>query len=159
MKTIWYNFKQFIQNINNLIYWFPVIWKDRQWDDYYFLEVMRKKLIIMEKFYRSPKALHEDAKGDADNILTAIRTLDRMISESYLTEALQEFDEMYPDYSWKIETEPVENMPGFVRWVDTMTPIQSKLFRKCGKNADQLEKEDYDFLFKHLRDHVQDWWD
>jgi len=158
MKIIWYNFKQFIQNINNLIYWFPVIWKDRQWDNYYFLEIMRKKLIIMEKFYRSPKAHSMDSKKDADNILTAIKTLDRMISESYLTESLQEFDEMYPDYDWEMKFIPIEGTD-LEEWTDSMTPVQTLLYRKCSDRAHKNEEEDYDFLFKHLRDHVQDWWD
>lgn len=44
MKNILYNVKRFISNIKNVIRWLPVIWKDRDWDDYYIFEVLKFKL-------------------------------------------------------------------------------------------------------------------
>lgn len=158
MKSLLYSVKQFVQNINNLIEWFPVIWRDRQWDDYYFFFIIRKKLIMMERFYRGPKAHHLYALNDAQNIHAAILTLDRIIENNYLHEALEKFYDIYPNYDWEIKTEPTDN-PNYVRWVDTMSEEQIELFRQCGKNADKAEQEDYDFLFKHLREHAQEWWD
>ena len=35
--------------ISNLIYWFPDIWKDRNWDDSYIFEVMIHKLKAQSK--------------------------------------------------------------------------------------------------------------
>ena len=39
-----YKIKSFIISIKNLIKWFPIIWKDRDWDDHYIWEIMKNKL-------------------------------------------------------------------------------------------------------------------
>lgn len=57
-----------IQNIKNLIAWFPVIWKDRDWDRYYLYNIMIFKLNKMEKFFNSNKTFTADAKERAKEI-------------------------------------------------------------------------------------------
>ena len=37
LKELTYSFKSLRQNISNLIYYFPLVWKDR-WYDFYYLE-------------------------------------------------------------------------------------------------------------------------
>jgi len=147
MKTIWYYIRQIFQSLNNLIVWFPIIWNDRQWDDDYILFILRKKFIMMESFYRSPKAHHLYALKDAENIHVAISVLDRMISHNYLDESLQEFYEA----GYTLKDIPLEKLGQDEEAIN--------LFRKCGKRADQMEEEDFDFLFEHLREHIRDWWD
>ena len=49
MKNIKYNIKQFTHNIHNLIYWFPIIWNDYDWDYIFMLKIMRHKLNSMQK--------------------------------------------------------------------------------------------------------------
>jgi hypothetical protein len=51
-----YYHKYFIQGVKNIAYWFPVIWKDRDWDGHYIYEVMKHKLRtcmngILKKFF------------------------------------------------------------------------------------------------------------
>jgi hypothetical protein len=41
--------------LKNLKNWFGVIWSDREWDWFYLLKIMEKKLFHMEKFYDDPK--------------------------------------------------------------------------------------------------------
>ncbi len=40
-----YAHKHFITGVKNLWKWFPTIWKDRDWDDYYIWILLEKKLI------------------------------------------------------------------------------------------------------------------
>jgi hypothetical protein len=41
----WKHFHKYLYyGIKNLITWFPVIWKDRDWDDYYILEILKFKI-------------------------------------------------------------------------------------------------------------------
>jgi len=42
--------RQIRQGIKSLIIWFPVIWKDRWWDQYFIYVVLRHKLHLMEKY-------------------------------------------------------------------------------------------------------------
>ena len=39
--------------VRNLWTWFPVIWRDRQFDDGYFYALLHKKLSLMEKHFQS----------------------------------------------------------------------------------------------------------
>ena len=39
-----YFHKNFVKGVKNLWKWFPVIWKDRDWDDHYIFEVLKFKL-------------------------------------------------------------------------------------------------------------------
>lgn len=39
---IW--FKQFIDGLSNIIRWIPVIYKDKDWDDYYITKILQKKI-------------------------------------------------------------------------------------------------------------------
>lgn len=43
------NLYKITQGIQNLITWFPIIWKDRQWDHYYLMVMLHKKLSLMEE--------------------------------------------------------------------------------------------------------------
>jgi hypothetical protein len=36
--------------LSNLISWLPVIWKDRNWDDFYILEITKQKLLRQRKY-------------------------------------------------------------------------------------------------------------
>jgi len=44
---IWFN--QFVESVQNLVNWLPVIWKDKHWDDFYIFEVLKQKLIFQQK--------------------------------------------------------------------------------------------------------------
>ena len=39
--------KQFILGIKNICKWFPVIWKDRDWDDSFLFEIIKFKISKM----------------------------------------------------------------------------------------------------------------
>lgn len=44
----WLN--NFYGGCSNLIYWFPTIWKDRNYDDHYIFEILKQKLIRQRKY-------------------------------------------------------------------------------------------------------------
>lgn len=43
--------RHFLESVKNLIIWFPVIWKDRQWDSAYIEDILLKKIILMRKYH------------------------------------------------------------------------------------------------------------
>ena len=45
--------KNFFTNIKNLITWFPIIWKDRQWDFYYIEKLLLKKVQLIIKYHKN----------------------------------------------------------------------------------------------------------
>jgi len=43
--------KQFFTSISNLFKWLPIIWKDRQWDGYYYEVILLKKIQLQRAYF------------------------------------------------------------------------------------------------------------
>lgn len=103
-----YTFVNIRTGVSNLVYWFPVIWKDRHWDDYYIFEVMMHKLKAQSKYIGS-RGTHISAKRDAEVIMTCVRLMDLVRKDHYQME--------YMDYhKTKNWFEPVPDNEGLSSW-------------------------------------------
>ena len=60
---IGWRLREFKRSITNLIVWFPLIWKDRHWDDMYIFDILQFKLKNQAK-YISDRDFHLNAKRD-----------------------------------------------------------------------------------------------
>ena len=85
-----YYHKYLKQNIKNIIYWFPVIWKDRNWDDHYIFEVLKHKLKAQAK-YIGGRDIHTRAQQDARRMRLCVSLIEKIQEEEYTME--------YMDYS------------------------------------------------------------
>ena len=54
--------RQIIRGIKNLWFWVPIIWNDRQWDEYHLFKLLAFKFKLMEDFYDSEHAVSADKK-------------------------------------------------------------------------------------------------
>lgn len=91
--------------ISNLIYWFPVIWKDRNWDDSYIFEVMIHKIKAQSKCIGN-RDIHTAAKRDAEIMMTCVRLMEKIKEEHYALE--------YSDYhKSKFWFEPLAEKEGY----------------------------------------------
>lgn len=77
-----YYHKDVYQGIKNLVRWFNVIWKDRDWDDHYIWEILKTKIEHQAK-YIGGRGIHLSAKRDAQLMMTCVRLIDRVQSEFY----------------------------------------------------------------------------
>jgi len=152
-------FRNIGRGIKNIIRYWKVIWNDRDWDDYYIYKLLQTKLRFMEQFFRSDKCYREDKEKTADQIKFAIKKLDRLIKNVYLDEAFESFFEKYPDFEWKPKFEPIEDMPRHYKYISCFNEEQKELAKECFKKADELENQDYEELFEHLKKYIRDWWD
>ena len=100
-KTIWTGLK-------NLWYWFPIIWKDRNWDSHYIFDIMMHKLKAQSK-YIGDRDWHTSAKRDAEIMMTCVRLMKLVQDEFYSSE--------YMDYhKTKHWFEPVSGKEGYSSW-------------------------------------------
>jgi hypothetical protein len=103
-----YYFKMFRTSIKNLIYWFPVIWKDRNWDSHYIFEIMMHKIKAQSKYIGS-RDIHTRAKRDAEVMMTCVRLMKLVQNDTYSSE--------YSDYhKTKHWFEDLEDKPGYSSW-------------------------------------------
>jgi len=150
--------------IKNLIRWFPVIWKDRNWDHYFIYVTLRHKLHLTEQHIRNHNC-HTTAQQDADNIKTCVLLLDRLIADEYHTMAFKKVDEKWGDLV--LSSSPCEDRPGLhsvnITRPNIKTPEDEKQERKEFKNACEheryLKQQDKELLFKLMNKYIEGWWD
>ena len=82
-----YYHKYLKQGIKNLWYWFPVIWKDRNWDDHYIFEVLKHKLKSQSK-YIGDRDIHTRAQQDARRMRLCVSLIEKIQDETYAMECM-----------------------------------------------------------------------
>lgn len=75
--------KQIRRGIKNLIDWFPIIWRDRDYDYGYLLYILQHKLKRMQQFLLSDKAMALNAPQFATQIKVVLDALERVIKNEY----------------------------------------------------------------------------
>jgi len=132
---LWWDFdaryyhKDFIQGVKNLWKWFPVIWKDRDWDSHFIYEIIRVKL-NNQADYIGGKNRHTRAKRDAELMKLCSRLIQRCQDDHY--------DMEYMDYH--------ESNYNFIDITDD-DDIPEK-YRKGKKLDIELVSENFDDYFK-----------
>jgi hypothetical protein len=80
-----YYHKYFKQGVKNLWYWFPVIWRDRNWDGHYIFEILQHKLEGQAN-YIGGRDLHTRAQLDAKRMRLCISLIKKVQEEDYAME-------------------------------------------------------------------------
>lgn len=81
--------KDFIAGVKNLWKWFPVIWKDRNWDHTFIYEILKTKIEFQAKYIGNMDR-HTTAKQDAEKMRLVARLI-KLQQEGY-------YDMEYMDY-------------------------------------------------------------
>lgn len=185
---LWWHFdgryyhKDFINGVKNLIRWFPIIWRDRDWGHRYIFDILEHKLKSQSK-YIGDRDIHISAKRDAEIMLTCVRLMERIRDGYYESE--------YTDYhQTEYWFEDIKDKPGYSTWE---SELQSEnfddYFKKYplvykqvlnGKGVFNIDNRDSEeetkqviamniahinhdrarkLLFKLMEDNIERWWD
>jgi len=99
-----YYHKYFKEGVKNLWYWFPVIWKDRNWDGHYIFEILQHKLEAQAN-YIGRRDFHTRAQLDAKRMRLCTKLIKKVQEEDYTME--------YMDYAKdRVWFTPCEDRPG-----------------------------------------------
>jgi hypothetical protein len=164
--------KYFIDGVKNIIRWMPTIYKDRDWDDYYILKILQKK-IEHQRAYLVKYNRHMDIEEDNFWMTVCLNLIEREITEYYVTE--------YQNYSkTTIEFIPSDDCDGCrvlketLIWekYDDYFKLYPSMVRKHAKEFEYFEKERMAYvlgrynqqrartlLFKILDRKSNYWWD
>jgi hypothetical protein len=97
--------RNFFVSVKNLIRWFPIIWKDRDFDDHYIWEIMKNKLRWQAK-YIGDRDFHTRAAMDAKRMRLCVNLIDKVQDEFYSSEYMD-----YHESKWNFLDIP--DKPGF----------------------------------------------
>jgi hypothetical protein len=163
-----YKLKQFFKRIYNLYRWFPIIWKDQDWDDHFIFEILKFKLKNQAK-YIGYHDRHMSAKRDAEIMMLCVRLIENIQDEYYGRE--------YQDYH-KSELKFInsESHPGMYEMeIEHISDNYDDYFKKYPRIYKQVKTEDkhqtafdvakvneeraHKLLFKILEQNIRRWWD
>jgi hypothetical protein len=165
-RYYWSNLKN---GIRNLIAWFPVIWKDRDWDDSFFFEVMKFKISKMSKSHGAYLP-YVGNKRNVEIMNLIVRLIDKFQDETYLHEYFDYVDEKIEGagfYNMKSET-LVDNLDEYFKKYPLLkkqaeqhhfykqNPDRATLAISMGLIQHDRAKR---LIFELLNHHVQKWWE
>ena len=164
-----YPVKQFISIIRNLCRWFPVIVKDRDWDDYYIWEILKFKLTNQAK-YISSKDRHLSAQRDAQKMRLCVRLIEKIQSEYYCSEYMDheeiEFAFIPSETSSKCKILDIKTIKDNLDDYFAKYPLQYKKLDKSQakrsiaiKLAIANHNRAKKILFTLLETNIESWWD
>lgn len=103
-----YYHKYFKQGVKNIIYWFPIIWKDRNWDSHYIFNILKHKLKAQAD-YIGRRDFHTRAQQDARRMRICVKLIEKVQEEDYAME--------YMDYvKDRVWFTPCEDRPGLQQY-------------------------------------------
>ena len=154
--------RDFLRNIKygvrNLIKWFPVIYRDRDWDHTFLMEIMKRKMDNMQKYLRK-YGHHVNAEKDADDIKKCVILLDRLIKDEYHENISKKYYEKWGELEFK------ESNSGFSTLEHTKVKTDEDKYQ-CTKESrilhekeDNLRNQDLELLFNTMRRKILGWWD
>jgi hypothetical protein len=99
-ELIGYRLRNFISSFKNIIRWFPIIWKDRDWDQDFIWEILKFKL-SNQADYISKKDRHTRAQKDAKNMRLCVKLI-KLCQDDYYS---MEYMDYAKDRVWWTESE------------------------------------------------------
>lgn len=184
LKDIRYYPSEFIIGVKNLIKWFPIVWKDRDWDYHYIFEVLKFKIKKQAK-YIDKKNRFEDSKRKVEimNVVTKLIQFeqDEMYSLEYMkyhktkyffvetdeefennktyewksNQLSENFDEYFKKYPRQYKKAVSGELSRFTRHEDESKNKQIYAMEIAYENQERCRR----LLFSILSNNILGWWD
>ena len=146
------SFRNVLLNIKHVIKWIPIIWKDKEWDYSYFLDMAIFKLENMRDFYHGDDTMCQGARQRGDEIDRVVQLLKAFQEDNYETK----IDPHFYDRIYSLINEGNNNWESFIGIYEDAEREQR---HSVHIKADQLKQADLDKAFMLLAKNLQDWWD
>lgn len=171
---------EFARGVKNLWRWFPIIWKDRDYDSHYIYELIRVKLQNQAE-YIGNRDRHVEAKRDAERMRLVARLIKLQQDETYAMEYMdyhdqeiisepsdvkglnrlvfrqkaERFDEFFAKYPVQYKRVLSGEINRYKRHSLEHRDKQIIAMEIAHENQDRCQR----LLFKILQDHIDRWWD
>ena len=174
-----YYHKYLREGIANIIYWFPIIWKDRNWDQGYIFDILQHKLKAQSKYIGS-KDRHTRAQYDAQRMNLCVNLIQKLQDYFYEMEYMDyakdrhwfepckdnsQYSTWESENIWEKYDDYFKKYPNIYRRVlngEGFAPIKGReddkhfIAMSIGQiNQDRAHK----LLFKIMERNIRGWWD
>jgi hypothetical protein len=171
-RFLHWRIREFLTNCHNIIRWTPTLWKDRDFDEWYILNILQKKIEFQRK--EIIYANRSTSVGIDNRDMTIVLNLIERVKEEY-------YGSEYLDYSeTKFRFEDIEDKPECYtleedviseRYDEFLNKYRATV-RKVLKDKEGLNKKDLCFwvshynsekannlLYRVLKERMRRWWD
>jgi len=152
--------RNFIYGIKNLIKWFPIICKDRDWDTFYIYEILRFKLKKQGE-YIGNRNIHTQAKRDSEQILLCTKLIKNCQDEYYGMEYMSYYENEFSEYFKKYPRQYKKVISGEINRFNQ--PLEKKKENGGKIIAMEIAHENQlrckNLLFNVLSEKINGWWD
>ena len=189
-KTIWkirrwilndlpYLHKDLAKGIKNLWKWFPLVWKDRNWDDHFIFEALKFKIKNTAKYIKKNDR-YIGCERDVQIMMTCVRLIEKIQDQFY---DLEHTDYMEQEFSFeKIENSDLSklNIETISQNLSDYFSKHPNIYRRALKSSITKEKWHYSevsdqtlamwmahynhnrarkILFALMERNIEKWWD
>lgn len=162
----------FFDSVRSCVRWFPIIWRDRDFDYHYLLTIMRKKLELMEEFFASEDTVSLGAERLAAEIGVARALVSRMeqyeyacryveskknilLTQGYTKEEVEAAERSLPRILFPERAREPEKNPN----IPVIRTLLNKAYLECSKYESEQMRQDMEYFGKYVGKRFQGWWD
>lgn len=172
LYNVFRHFRRLYGRVLNLIRWFPIIWKDHDWDSTYIFEILKFKLSNQAR-YIGANNRHTRAKEDARNMTICVNLIEKIQNDYYDIEFYDYYiteldfvpDKINPQY-YKIEETIIENNLSeyFKKYRRVYNQVVSEgIYTDDKRIAMEISYRNHSrakkLLFKIMEENIERWWD
>ena len=147
-----YLIRSLFRSIKRLFYWLPVIWKDRDWDQYFFFVILRHKMKSMQKYFEK-NAHFVGMEKEAKRMKLCVKLLDMLIIDEYHEIAFRQHEQRWGEFNGDLNN---LHRTKVTPETEKQERIEAK---RCYELEDHLRQQDIDQLCKIISKYVFGWWD
>lgn len=167
-------FRDIQYGIKNLIRWFPIIWKDRDWDQAYIWDILERKL-RNQSYHIKHYGHHVNIEQDSRNLLICAKLIKKIRDEDYVMEYIDYFSRdisfVPSEYTMGYEMTSTINLEKFDEFFKQYPRIYKKITidgepmgiedkQRVAMNIAQINHQRaIRLLFKIMEEHIERWWD
>ncbi len=146
---LWWKFdgkylhRDIAQGIKNLIKWFPIIWKDRDWDHQFIFDILQFKLQNQAK-YIGDHNRHTRAKEDAELMMKCVDLIEKVKTEFYQAEYMD-----YHESTFEFVEIPEDERGDW--YEEGITQLHSELISERFDEYFAKYPEVYEYVLKHKK--------
>src|SRR6185369_6100046 len=172
-RNVIYRWNNFEYGIKNLIRWFPIVWKDRDWDHHYILEVLKFKIKnTRDLILKNDHINDEDLERINKYCSLCIKLMVLIQEEKYLLE-YQDYEVETTIFGKKIKEDQIERLDEYLnKYRKSFKEVVKTIILK-EKDYHLLESKSYlahaigdlqhqkakRILFLILQEQMEFWWD
>jgi len=164
-KNIYYHIINFPRRFKRALSWFFFMYMNEEWDQYYLLAVIEKKMIEMKRMWEDKSrimVIDKTRKEILKEIKTALKHLKAFKDDDYLE--CKEYDALEKKWGglcWEKDEEDPRLFSLERKKVKTkkQREQESKDFKKVYDLIDKRKQKDIDEFFRIFKENFQGWWD